>query len=181
MRRPTYSGPGYLCSALPNSAQKKHIRCFSLTRVNSTIVLDEGLRIGGIGRRINSKVKISQTRRVSRINVLINLAYFQSVPDRPLLAPIYRWPGLKGTDRVRYILQCMYTTWTRTSTTNILGPSLTGLRGTQVTGSISYTLVTHVPLVNTLNHADQKDCLTCFFYEQSPYRVCSTTLKIWGL
>jgi hypothetical protein len=25
---------------------------------------------------------------------------------------------------------------------NILGPSLTGLRGTQVTGSISYTLVT---------------------------------------
>jgi hypothetical protein len=28
-----------------------------LTRVNSTNVLDEGLRIGGIGRRINSKVK----------------------------------------------------------------------------------------------------------------------------
>jgi hypothetical protein len=27
-------------------------------------------------------------------------------------------------------------------TTIILGPSLTGLRGTQVTGSISYTLVT---------------------------------------
>jgi hypothetical protein len=23
------------------------------------------------------------------------MAYFQSVPDRPLLAPIYRWPGLK--------------------------------------------------------------------------------------
>jgi hypothetical protein len=28
-----------------------------LTRVNSTNVLDEGLRIGGIGRRMNSKVK----------------------------------------------------------------------------------------------------------------------------
>jgi hypothetical protein len=25
----------------------------------------------------------------------VNLARFQSVPNRPLLAPIYRWPGLK--------------------------------------------------------------------------------------
>jgi hypothetical protein len=66
-----------------------------LTRVNSTNVLNEGLRIGGIGRRMNSKVEISQTRHVSRINVVINLAYSQSVPDRPLLAPIYRWRGLK--------------------------------------------------------------------------------------
>jgi hypothetical protein len=64
-------------------------------RVNSTNVLDEGLRIGGIGHQMNSKIKISQTRHVSRINVVINLAYSQSVPDRPLLAPIYRWPGLK--------------------------------------------------------------------------------------
>jgi hypothetical protein len=68
-----------------------------VTRVNSTNVLDEGFRIGGIGRRINSKVKISQTRRVSKINVVVNLACSQSVPDRPLLAPIYRWPGLKET------------------------------------------------------------------------------------
>jgi hypothetical protein len=29
----------------------------SLTRVNSTNVLDEGLKIGEIGRRMNSKVK----------------------------------------------------------------------------------------------------------------------------
>jgi hypothetical protein len=64
-------------------------------RVNLTNVQDEGLRIGGIGRRMNSKVKISQTRRVSRINVVVNLAYSQSVPDRPPLAPIYRWSGLK--------------------------------------------------------------------------------------
>jgi hypothetical protein len=28
-----------------------------MMRVNSTNVLDEGLRIGGIGRRMNSKVK----------------------------------------------------------------------------------------------------------------------------
>jgi hypothetical protein len=28
-----------------------------LTRVNSTNALDEGLRIGGVGRRMNSKVR----------------------------------------------------------------------------------------------------------------------------
>jgi hypothetical protein len=71
----------------------------TLTRINSTNVQDEGLRIGEIGRRMNSKVKISQTRHVSRINVVVSLAYFQSVPGRPLLAPIYRWPGLKESVR----------------------------------------------------------------------------------
>jgi hypothetical protein len=30
----------------------------TVTRVNSTNVLDEGLRIGEIGRRMNSKVKL---------------------------------------------------------------------------------------------------------------------------
>jgi hypothetical protein len=39
--------------------------------------------------------KITQTRCVSKVNVGVNLACFQSVPHRPLLAPIYRWPGLK--------------------------------------------------------------------------------------
>jgi hypothetical protein len=34
----------------------------------------------------------------------------------------------------------------------ILGPSLTGLRGTQVTGSIIYTLVSyHMNMVNTMS------------------------------
>jgi hypothetical protein len=66
-----------------------------LTRVNSTNVLDEGLRIGGIGHRMNSKVKISQTRRIPRISMVLNLAQSQSVPGRSLLAPIYRGPGLK--------------------------------------------------------------------------------------
>jgi hypothetical protein len=46
------------------------IRC--LTRVNSTNILDEGLRIGGRGRRMNSKVKISQTRCVLRISMVLN-------------------------------------------------------------------------------------------------------------
>jgi hypothetical protein len=64
-------------------------------RVNSTNVQDEGLRIGGKGRRMNSKVKIIRTGHVSRISMVLNLALSQSVPGRPLLAPIYRWPGLK--------------------------------------------------------------------------------------
>jgi hypothetical protein len=64
-------------------------------RVNSTNVLDEGLRTGGIGCQMNSKVKISQTRRILGINVVVDLAYSQFVLARPLLAPIYRWPGLK--------------------------------------------------------------------------------------
>jgi hypothetical protein len=33
-----------------------------LTRVNSANVLDEGLRIGGRGRRMNSKVKIQTNK-----------------------------------------------------------------------------------------------------------------------
>jgi hypothetical protein len=39
--------------------------------------------------------KVSQRRCVSKVNMVVNLACFQSVPHRPLLAPIYRWPGLK--------------------------------------------------------------------------------------
>jgi hypothetical protein len=47
---------------------------------------------------MNSKVKISQTRQglVSIENKRgTQLAQSQSVPGRPLLAPIYRWPRLK--------------------------------------------------------------------------------------
>jgi hypothetical protein len=35
-----------------------HVPVLPLTGVNSTNVLDEGLRIGEIGRRMNSKVKL---------------------------------------------------------------------------------------------------------------------------
>jgi hypothetical protein len=47
---------------------------------------------------MNSKVKISQTRRglVCIENKRgTQLAQSQSVPGRPLLAPLYRWPGLE--------------------------------------------------------------------------------------
>jgi hypothetical protein len=69
-----------------------------LTRVNSANVLDEGLRIGGRGRLMNSKVEVSQIRRdyaCIENKRGAQLAQSQSVPGRPLLAPIYRWPGLK--------------------------------------------------------------------------------------
>jgi hypothetical protein len=67
-------------------------------RVSSANVLDEGLRIGGRGRRMNSKVKISQTRRcfVGIENKRgTQLVQSQSVSGRPLLTPIYRWSGLE--------------------------------------------------------------------------------------
>ena len=42
--------------------------------------------------------RISQTRWLSKVNVGVNLACFQSVIYRPLLAPIYRWPGLRDRE-----------------------------------------------------------------------------------
>jgi hypothetical protein len=67
-------------------------------RVNSVNVLDEGLRIGGMGRQMNSKVKIRQTRQ--GLTCIENkrstqLAQSQPVPGQPLLAPLYRCPDLE--------------------------------------------------------------------------------------
>jgi hypothetical protein len=112
MRLKTYDPKGYLVSIDFRVAvgwkRKSHRIHYSnthdphgrrqLTRVNSANVLDEGLRIGGRGRQINSKVKISQTRRglVCIENKCgTQLAQSQSVPGQPLLAPIYRWPSLE--------------------------------------------------------------------------------------
>jgi hypothetical protein len=68
-----------------------------LTRVNLANVLDEGLRIGGRECQMNSKVKIRRTWQ--SLMCVENkrgtqLAQSQSIPGRPLLAPLYRWPGL---------------------------------------------------------------------------------------
>jgi hypothetical protein len=115
---------------------------YYMTRVNLTNVLDEGLRIGGRGRRMNSKVKVSQTRRdyaCIENKRGTQLAQSQSVPGLPLLAPIYRWPGLKDpvgfnknySIRIRYQLIYRLCLW--------LDLSIAGLRGTKITSSISYT------------------------------------------
>jgi hypothetical protein len=69
-----------------------------MMRVNSTNVQYEGFRIRGVGRRMNLKVKSVKTRCVSKVNIGVNLSCFQSVPYHPLLAPIYRWPGLKDRE-----------------------------------------------------------------------------------
>jgi hypothetical protein len=68
-----------------------------VTRVNSTNVQYKGLRIGGVGRQMNSKV--NQSNKVCiESKRRVNLACFQSIPLRLLLAPIYRWPGLKDRE-----------------------------------------------------------------------------------
>jgi hypothetical protein len=51
---------------------------------------------------------------------------------------VARSQGLGG---IWYRLQYRDTTWTHISTSITIGPSLTGLRGTQLSGSIIYTLV----------------------------------------
>jgi hypothetical protein len=48
----------YACAAINAASGVSCTNSSSLTRVNSTNVLDEGLRIGEIGRRMNSKVKL---------------------------------------------------------------------------------------------------------------------------
>jgi hypothetical protein len=66
-----------------------HVARKWVTRVNSTNVLDEGLRIGGRGHRMNSTVEVSQTRRdyaCIENKRATQLAQSQSVPGRPLLA-----------------------------------------------------------------------------------------------
>jgi hypothetical protein len=67
-------------------------------RVNSTNFLDEGLRIGGNRASDELEGRISQTRKglvCIEDKRGTQLAQSQSVPGRPLLAPIYRWPGLE--------------------------------------------------------------------------------------
>jgi hypothetical protein len=72
----------------PDTSRRLNHVGYLLTRVNSINVQGEGLRIGGIGRRMNSKVKISQTRCVSRINVVVNSATL-NLSLAGLSCPIY--------------------------------------------------------------------------------------------
>jgi hypothetical protein len=114
------------------------IRC--LTRVNSTNILDEGLRIEGRGRQMNSKVKISQTRCVLRISVVLNWLNLN------LSLAGLSWPLYIGGQVSRnrsgsiQITASQYVTDLYFAMT-MPGPGLMGLRGTQIMGSISYTLV----------------------------------------
>jgi hypothetical protein len=66
-------------------------------RVNLDNVLDEGLRIGGRGRRMNSNVKDQTNKaKLDIIETKLKLqAQSRSPPGRPLLDPLYRWLGLE--------------------------------------------------------------------------------------
>jgi hypothetical protein len=114
-------------------------------RVNSANVLDEGLRIGGRGCRMNSKVRISQTRRgfvCIENKHSAQLAQSQSVPGRVLLAPIYRWLGLEDPVgfNTNYNICIRYHLVFRLHL--CLGfPN--GPRDTKILGFITYILVSH--------------------------------------
>jgi hypothetical protein len=108
--------------------------------VNSTNVLDGGLRIGEIGCRMNSKVNsVKQggykSKRGCRTWLAFNLSH--TVPSWPLY--IDDQVSRIGWDPTQ--LQYRHTVRTRISTSITIGPSLTGLRGTQLMGSIIYTLI----------------------------------------
>jgi hypothetical protein len=69
-----------------------------LTRVNLTNVLDEGLRIGEIGRRMNSKVK-SVKQGVYRKYVGVEPGLLSICPSPSPPGPyIYRWSGLEDRE-----------------------------------------------------------------------------------
>jgi hypothetical protein len=51
-----------------------------LTRVNSTNVLDEGLRIGKIGRRMNSKVRLVEIGVYRKKNLGVEPGLFSIWP-----------------------------------------------------------------------------------------------------
>jgi hypothetical protein len=76
-----------------DTCETNHLKgtALSVTRVNSTNVQYEGLRIEGAERRMNSKVNQSnkvyiESKRKNKLGLLSIC---------PLLSPIYRWPGLK--------------------------------------------------------------------------------------
>jgi hypothetical protein len=96
---------------------------------------------------MNSKVKISQTR-LGLVCIEnkhgTQLAQSQSVPGRPLLAPLYRWTGLK------YLVgfNTNYNVCIRYQLVFRLHLCLglpNGPRGTKIMGLISYTLVSMPP------------------------------------
>jgi hypothetical protein len=111
-----------------------------VTRVNSTNVLDERLRIGEVQRQMNSKVNQSNKVYIeSKRGVELSLLSICPSPSSP--SP-YIWVARsQGSGGVRYILQHRYTIWPCISTRITLGPSLTGFWVTQIMGSIIYTLV----------------------------------------
>jgi hypothetical protein len=58
-----------------------------VTRVNSANVLNEGLRIGEIGRRMNSKVKLVKIGVLSKVNLGVQPGLLSICPTPSPLGP----------------------------------------------------------------------------------------------
>jgi hypothetical protein len=85
--------------------------------------------------------KVSRNKCISKVNLGVEPGLLSIWPAPSPPGPYILVARSRGSGRVRYRLQYRHTVRTRISTIITIGPSLTGLRGTQLTGSISYTLV----------------------------------------
>jgi hypothetical protein len=76
-----------------------------------------------------------------KVNVDVEPGLLSICPTPSPPGPFIYVARSQGAGGIRYRLQYRYTTWTRILTNITIGLSLTILRGTQLTGSIIYTLV----------------------------------------
>jgi hypothetical protein len=90
---------------------------------------------------MNSKVNISQTKACIENKRGIELGSISICPWPASPGPYIYVATSQETGRVQYKLQHPYMIQTRILTMTMPGPGLMGLRGTQIMGSISYTLV----------------------------------------
>jgi hypothetical protein len=71
----------------------------------------------------------------------VNFGLLSICPSPSSPGPYIYVARSQGLGGIRYRLQYRHTIWTHISTSVTIGPRLTGLRGTHLTGSIIYTLV----------------------------------------
>jgi hypothetical protein len=87
--------------------------------------------------------KVSRNRYVSIVNLGVQPGLVSIWPTPSPPGPYIQMARSRGSGRVRYRLQYRHTVRTCISTIITIWPSLMGLRGTQHTGTINYTLVNH--------------------------------------
>jgi hypothetical protein len=85
----------------------------------------------------------------------------------------------QGSEGVRYRLQYRHTVRTCISTSVTIGPSLAGLRGTQLTGSIIYTLVSW--RCRLLNHAAKLELVRSVLASIPLYLVSVIKFPKWAI
>jgi hypothetical protein len=90
---------------------------------------------------MNSKVKLVGNMCILKVNLGIEPGLLSICPTPSPPGPYIQVARSRGLGRFRYRLQYRRMVRTRISTIITIGPSLTGLRGTQLMGSIIYTLI----------------------------------------